>query len=105
MTLITIFLMAIITFTTRYLFIHPSLPLRLKPKMVNFLSFSAPAVLTAIWVPIIFVQDDKINLDLTNPYFTAAVIGVAVSAKTKSVYWTVGIGILVFIVFRYFIIS
>ena len=38
--------MAFITFGTRYLFTHPSLPIRLGPKVAKFLSYSAPAVLT-----------------------------------------------------------
>ena len=101
MTLLTIFLMAGITFTTRYLFIHPNLPIRLGPRMVKFLSFSAPAVLTAIWVPIIFIKEETLNLSITNPYLIAATIAVVISAKTKSVYLTVGVGVLVFVCLRF----
>ncbi len=100
MTLLTIFLLALITFTTRYLFLHPRLPLRLGPRMVKFLSFSAPAVLTSIWVPIIFIQDGSLNLAPSNPYLIAATIAVLVSAKTKSVYLTVGIAVAVFVLLR-----
>ncbi|MEH6816467.1 MAG: AzlD domain-containing protein, partial [Pseudoalteromonas distincta] len=52
----TILLMACITFFTRYLFLHRALPFKVGPKMQQFLSFSAPAVLTAIWVPIVFLN-------------------------------------------------
>ena len=45
--------------------------------MQQFLSFSAPAVLTAIWVPIVFINDEGINLDWQNPYLSAAVVSVA----------------------------
>lgn len=103
MTLTTILLMALITFGTRYLFIHPSLPVRLGPKMAKFLSYSAPAVLTAIWVPIILVQDKELNMSLTNPYLIAAVCSVAVAAKTKSVYLTMIVGLIMFILSRYYI--
>ena len=68
--------MAVITFTTRYLLIHPKLPIRLGPKLSKFLGYSAPAVLTAIWVPIIFVHDGQLNVSITNPYFVAAFIAV-----------------------------
>lgn len=97
MTLLTIFLMAVITFTTRYLLIHPKLPIRLGPKLSKFLGYSAPAVLTAIWVPIIFVHDGQLNVSITNPYFVAAFIAVITAAKYKSVYLTMLTGLLSFI--------
>ncbi|MGB1263034.1 MAG: AzlD domain-containing protein, partial [Cognaticolwellia sp.] len=81
MTLLTILLMACITFSSRYLFIHPRLPVRLGAKMAKFLSFSAPAVLTAIWVPIIFVQNGQLNSSINNPYLIAATFAVLAAAK------------------------
>lgn len=101
MILITILCMAVITFGTRYLFIHPSLPVRLGPKMAKFLSYSAPAVLTAIWVPIIFIQDGQLDISSHNPYFIAATAAVLVAAKTKSIYGTMLIGLIVFVFVRY----
>lgn len=103
MTLLTIFLLAIITFTTRYLFLHPSLPVKLGPKMVSFLNFSAPAVLTAIWVPIIFVHDGELTANPLDPFVLSATIAVIISAKTKNIYWTVGVGILVFTLMKVFL--
>lgn len=102
MTLLTIFLMAVITFTTRYLFLHPSLPVKLGPKMVIFLNFSAPAVLTAIWVPIIFVQEGELMISLLNPFVLSSTIAVIISAKTKNIYWTVGVSLLIFVMMRIF---
>ncbi len=101
MTLLTILLMAGITFTTRYLFLHPTLPIKLSPQMSRLLNFSAPAVLTAIWVPIIFVQDDNLVTSLSDPYLIAAAVAIIVSIKTLSVYWTVGLSILTFIFVRF----
>jgi len=103
MTLFTILLMTGITFTTRYLFLHPNLPIKLSPQVSSILNFSAPAVLTAIWVPIIFIQDEKLVVDINNPYLVASFIAVLISMKTKSVYWTVGAGMFVFILVRYFL--
>ncbi len=88
MTTLTIILMATITFATRYIFIHPKLPVRLGPKMSAFLSFSAPAVLTAIWVPIIFVHDRQLNLSVTNPYLIGAIVAVVIARKTNNIYFT-----------------
>ncbi|AWB58363.1 MULTISPECIES: AzlD domain-containing protein [unclassified Colwellia] len=101
MTLITILLMAVITFTTRYLFIHPRLPVRLGAKMAKLLSFSAPAVLTAIWVPIIFIQQGELSVSLQNPYLIAATFAVGTAAKTKSIYLTMFIGLITFVLSRY----
>lgn len=101
MTLLTIICMAVITFGTRYLFIHPSLPVRLGPRMAKFLSYSAPAVLTAIWVPIIFIQEGKLAISASNPYLIAATSAVVIAAKTKSVYATMFVGLVVFVVFRF----
>ncbi|SEK31338.1 Branched-chain amino acid transport protein [Colwellia chukchiensis] len=101
MTLLTICLMALITFTTRYLFIHPRLPVRLGAKMAKFLSYSAPAVLTAIWVPIIFVQQGQLNVSWQNPYLIAASLSVLAAAKTKSIYFTMFVGLVSFVLSRY----
>ena len=103
MTLLTILLMAAITFFTRYLFLHPNLPIKISPQVSSLLNFSAPAVLTAIWVPIIFVQDEKLVIDMSNPYLVASFIAVIISMKTKSVYWTVGLSVLTFAVVCYVI--
>jgi len=100
MTLITIFLLACITFLTRYLFLHPKLPLRIGPKMESFLSYSAPAVLTAIWVPIIFVKDNNLDISFTNPYLLAATVAVIVSKKTNSIYFTLAASVSVFVLLR-----
>jgi branched-subunit amino acid transport protein len=103
MTLLTILLLAVITFTTRYLFLHPSLPVKLGPKMINFLNFSAPAVLTAIWVPIIFVHDGALNISPLDPFVLSATLAVIISAKTKNIYWTVGVSLFVFALMRIFL--
>tara|TARA_R110000737_G_scaffold7031_3_gene21425 strand:- start:569 stop:886 length:318 start_codon:yes stop_codon:yes gene_type:complete len=104
MTLLTILLMAVITFSTRYLFIHPRLPVRLGAKMAKLLSFSAPAVLTAIWVPIIFIQQGQLNMSLQNPYLIAATFAIVTAAKSKSIYLTMFVGLIVFVLSRYMLV-
>ena len=101
MILLTILLMAVITFTTRYLFIHPRLPVRLGAKMAKLLSFSAPAVLTAIWVPIIFIQQGQLSISLHNPYLIAATLAIVAAAKGKSIYLTMFVGLITFVLSRY----
>ena len=100
MTLITIVLLAIITFASRYLFLHPKVPIRIGAKTTHFLSFSAPAVLTAIWVPIIFIQENSFNTSLTNPYLLAATVAIITAYKSHSVYLTLGTSLTVFVLLK-----
>jgi branched-subunit amino acid transport protein len=105
MTLITIVILSCITFLCRYLFLMPGLPLRLGKGMEKFLSFSAPAVLTAIWVPIIFVHEGQLNTNLGNPYLWGAGMATVVAIKTKSVYLTLATSVAVFVVLRFQLIG
>lgn len=102
MTFITIFLLAVIIFTSRYLFLEGKLPVRLGTNARDFLSFSGPAVLTAICMPIIFIKDDQLNIAIDNPYLIAAIVAIMAAWKTGNIYWTVGLSILVFVVYGSF---
>ena len=86
MTLLTILLMAIITFSTRYLFIHPRLPVRLGAKMAKLLSF---------------IQQGQLNVSLNNPYLIAATFALITAAKSKSIYLTMIVGLIAFVLSRY----
>ena len=81
-------LMAFIVFISRYLFLEPRLPLRLGPRTLHFLHYTGPAVLTAIWAPIVFLPDGKLNLQLDNPYLLAAVFASILAVSTRNVLLT-----------------
>lgn len=98
MTLMTILLLACITFTTRYLFLEGRLPIRLGPNVRHLLSYSGPAVLTAIASPILLVHQQQLDLASDNAYLWGALMGIVVAHKTGSVYWTIGLGMLIFMV-------
>ena len=98
MTLMTILLLACITFTTRYLFLEGRLPIRLGPNVRHLLSYSGPAVLTAIAAPILLVHQQQLDLASENPYLWGALMAIVVAHKTGSVYWTIGLGMLIFMV-------
>lgn len=104
MIFITILLLAVITFLSRYIFLHPGIPLRIGDKLSLFLSYSAPAVLTAIWVPIIFFQNDSLNINSKNPYLIAASIAIMVSIRTKSVYYTLAISGVAFVLLKFILL-
>jgi branched-subunit amino acid transport protein len=98
MTLMTILLLACITFTTRYLFLDGRLPIRLGPNVRHLLSYSGPAVLTAIAAPILLVHQQQLDLASDNAYLWGALMAIVVAHKTGSVYWTIGLGMLIFMV-------
>ena len=98
MTLLTILLLALITFVTRYLFLGRRLPLRLGPNLRQILSFSAPAVMAAIFAPILLIHDDQLNLSLSNNYLWGGVIAILAAHRTSNVYWTIGAGTTAFLV-------
>jgi len=97
MTIVTILLLACVTFGTRYLFLIKRLPIRLSPDLRLMLSFSGPGVLAAILAPILLVRNDQLQLTISNPYLWGAVAAIVAAWKSGNIYWTVGIGMLVFI--------
>ena len=97
-TVVTILLLASITFMTRYLFLEEKLPLRLGPNISQLLSFSGPAVLTAIFIPILFFNNNEIDISVSNAYLWGGVGAIVVAYKTKNTYWTIGFGGILFIV-------
>lgn len=99
MTLLTILLLASVTFGTRYLFLEGRLPVRLGPNLRLLLSYSGPSVLTAILAPILMVRNDQLFLSLSNPYLWGAAAAILAAYKSGSVYWTIGAGMLAFIAF------
>lgn len=98
MTILTLLLMACITFGSRYLFLMRRLPFELGPRGQRLLSFSAPAVLTAIWAPMVFVRDGELALQLENAYLWGALVAMGVAWRTRSVYWTIGVSMPLFFV-------
>ncbi|CAM2893069.1 AzlD domain-containing protein [Moritella viscosa] len=93
---LTIILMTVIIFISRYIFIEPKLPLRLSPSVVKFLSYSAPAVLTAILAPIVFIQENTLHLNLDNSYLIGAIFAVLLILITRNTLLTAILSMLLF---------
>ncbi len=79
---LTIFIMGMIVFSSRYLFLEPKLPIRLSERSQRLLSYSAPAVLTAIFAPIIFIRNNELALSLDNPYLISGIAAVVLARMT-----------------------
>jgi len=89
MSLLLILAMAALVFGSRYLFLVRRLPLRLGPRALRFLSFASPAVLTAIWVPLVLVHDDALDTRLANPYLLAALVAIGLALGQRHTLVTV----------------
>ncbi|MCP4076838.1 MAG: AzlD domain-containing protein [Gammaproteobacteria bacterium] len=85
MSWLTLLAMAALVFISRYIFLEPKLPIRLGPKILHFLHYTGPAVLTAIWAPIVFHQNGELNLEINNPYFIAAIVATILAITTRNV--------------------
>ncbi|MCW8329867.1 AzlD domain-containing protein [Photobacterium sp. SDRW27] len=93
---LTILAMTLLVFFSRYLFLEPKLPLRLNAQTQKLLSYSSPAILTAIWAPIVFLANGHLTLTWQNPYLIAALVAAIVARKRENVLLTAVISMAVF---------
>ena len=96
-------IVAALVFGSRFLLMEPWLPLRLSETVQQVLSFSAPAVLTAIAAPIVFIHEDQLSLSMDNHYLIAGIIVVFLALITRNTLLTVILGMLSFLVLRHVI--
>lgn len=97
MIMLSILAMTVLVFVSRYLFLEPKLPLRLSPRLQRLLSYSGPAVLTAIWAPIVFTHEQTLWLSNQNPYLWAALLAAILAWKSKNVLLTTVLSMSVFL--------
>ncbi|MCE0494494.1 AzlD domain-containing protein [Vibrio salinus] len=98
MILLSIFAMTALVFLSRYLFLEPGLPLKIHPEFQRFLKYSSPAVLTAIWAPIVFMPEGKgFWITPDNPYLLSALLAALLAWKTRNVLLTTVISMFVFL--------
>ncbi|AEX24811.1 MULTISPECIES: AzlD domain-containing protein [Vibrio] len=100
MIMLSILLMTALVFTSRYLFLEPKLPIRLGVRTQKILSYASPAVLTAIWAPIVFIPEGELGLSLQNPFLLAAIIAVLIAYLTKNVLMTTIVSMVAFLLLR-----
>ena len=101
MTWIILFSVAALVFASRFLLMEPWLPLILGDSAQRFLSFSAPAVLTAIAAPIVFIREEQLKLGMDNQYLLASAVVVAVALATRNTFLTVVLGMASFLLLRH----
>lgn len=97
---LTILLMTTIVFLSRYLFLEPAVPLKLNNTMLRFLRYSSPAVLTAIWGPIVFTPEKSLFISPENPYLIGAIATLILYWKTRNVLISIGLSMAVFLLYN-----
>ncbi|WP_019529694.1 AzlD domain-containing protein [Dasania marina] len=90
-------MLTVITFSCRYVFLEPKLPIRLNYRAKHFLSYSAPAVLSAIAAPILFMPEGELALHLHNRYLWAALVAIIIMLATQRMLLTVSLSFAAFI--------
>lgn len=93
---LTILLSTLVVFGSRYFFLEPCLNVPMHRHLKGLLRYSGPAIMTAIWAPIIFVPHGELNSDPFSPLIIGAVAALLIAALTKHVLLTIVVSSLAF---------
>jgi branched-subunit amino acid transport protein len=96
--------LAAIVFFNRYYFLEPNVKVKLPVVVNKMLNYSAPCLLTAICIPVVFFDGDNLKGIVDNPYIYAAIFCLVISIYLKRVLLSV-IASLVFFYFINFLIN
>lgn len=89
------------TFALRYSFIGAAGVMDSLPDAVTrSLRFLPAAVLAALAVPAVIAPEGAVVLEIQNERLLAGIVAVGVAARTKSVFWTIAVGMSVFWILR-----
>jgi branched-subunit amino acid transport protein len=93
--------MAMITFSCRYFFFANVVHYTLHPEIKRLLKFTAPAVLTAMWAPIVFIRDGHLN-SVDNVYFISGIITILAAILISRTLPVIVIGLISFGILKFF---
>ena len=96
MTWLMICALAAIVFFNRYIFLSPNIHIRLPTLIERMLKYSAPCLLTAICLPIVFFEGNQIRALPTNAYLYAAILCVVLAYFRIKIIYNVIISLLFF---------
>ena len=93
--------LAAIVFFNRYYFLEPQVQIKLPLILNKMLSYSAPCLLTAICIPVIFFDGNHLRGVINNPYIYAAIFCIVIAMYQKKVLLSViaSLGVFYFINF------
>lgn len=92
--------MALVTFLIRYPMLAFLNKLHLSPEQLAGLKFVPPAVLSALIASALFIDEEQLNLSWGNERLIAGIVASLVAYKSKNLFLTILVGMLVFFVFR-----
>jgi len=97
-------LMALVTFTIRYALYARANSVSLPPKLEQALKYSAPCVLTAIWVPAILFPNGELALHSDNPYLFGGLIAMAIGLWKKNILLTIVTSMVCFFAMKWLVL-
>lgn len=107
-----IIVMAVITFLVRYVFFTQVFNIKLTPPIQNLLIFTAPCVLTAMFIPIMFQDGFDLQLEsfifsrlLTSSYFWASIFALISSLFIRQTLVVIILSMGMFYTLRLFVFS
>lgn len=77
--------LAAIVFFNRYYFLEPHVKIKLPLILNKMLNYSAPCLLTAICIPVIFFDGNHLRDVINNPYIYAAIFCIVIAMYLKKV--------------------
>lgn len=77
--------LAAIVFFNRYYFLEPHVKIKLPLILNKMLNYSAPCLLTAICIPVIFFDGNHLRGVINNPYIYAAIFCIVIAMYQKKV--------------------
>ncbi|MGB1110788.1 MAG: AzlD domain-containing protein [Gammaproteobacteria bacterium] len=93
--------MVVVTLGVRYPVLALMSRWRMPVRVQQALEFVPVAVLSAIVMPMILAPGGELSLSLGNAHLLAAVVAIGVSAMTRNLLMTIGLGMGVFLVLRW----
>jgi len=92
--------MALVTFLIRYPVLALSGRVQLSPRLLQALNYVPPAVLTAIVVPAVLVEEGGVWFGWQNPRLIGAIAALAIGLWRKNLLLTIVIGMGVFLLWQ-----
>lgn len=91
---------AIVTFIPRVVPLMVLSRMKLPESVLRWLHYVPIAILAALVGQELFIHDDEVSIKL-NPELLAAIPTALVAIKTRSLLWTVVVGVVVFVLLRF----
>ena len=91
--------MALVTFAVRYPVLALVGRMSLPEPVLRALKYVPPAVLTAIVVPAVLLPEGELAVRLDNAYLIGAIVAVIIAWRTRSLLWTILIGMAIFLAY------